>query len=150
MVAAMHKRVAADLVRLVATFAVMQILAALFIDTIEFRQAEGPSTRIDLGGVQFSFAAPGPLPVVLTPHLVVLVSCGPDEPGNAALVATFYDEAGNEVARSAQPFQVEPGKFGYRLVRAELRWEAYGTIRAHCRLDNGPETVVPLTLLASS
>ena len=128
----------------------MQIIAALFIDTIEFRQVEGPATRIDLGGVQFSFAAPSPLPVVLTPHLVVLVSCGPDEPGTAALVVEFYDESGAEVARSAQPFQVEPGKFGYRLVRAELRWEDYGTIRAHCKLDNGPETIVPLTLLPSA
>jgi hypothetical protein len=126
----------------------MQILAALFIETIEFRQVEGPATRIDLGGVQFSFASPDPLPVHLTPHLVVLVSCGPDEPGTAALVATFHNEAGDEVARNVQPLQVEPGKFGYRLVRAELTWESYGTIRAHCRLDNGPETVVPLTLLS--
>lgn len=125
----------------------MQILAALFIDTIDFRQVDGPSTRIDLGGVQFSFAAPGPLPVALTPHLVVLVSCAPDEPGTAALVVTFHDEAGDEVARSVQPFQVEPGKFGYRLVRAELTWPDYGTIQARCRLDDGPETVVPLTLL---
>ena len=91
-----------------------------------------------------------PLPVELTPHLVILVSCQADEPGNAALVVTFFDEAGSEVARNAQPFQVEPGKFGYRLVRAELRWESYGTIRAHCRLDEGPETVVPLTLLPSA
>ena len=125
----------------------MQILAALFIETIEFRQVEGPATRIDLGGVQFSFASPDPLPVSLTPHLVVLVSCAADEPGNAALVVTFHDEAENEIARSAQPFQVEPGKFGYRLVRSELRWESYGTIRAQCRLDNGPATTVPLTLL---
>ncbi|MDP1792713.1 MAG: hypothetical protein Q8K63_01140, partial [Acidimicrobiales bacterium] len=76
----------------------MQILAALFIDTIDFRQVEGPSTRIDLGGVQFSFAAPGPLPVSLTPHLVVLVSCAADEPGSAALVVTFFNDAGEEVA----------------------------------------------------
>ncbi|HUR77738.1 MAG TPA: hypothetical protein VMZ22_07310 [Acidimicrobiales bacterium] len=126
----------------------MQILAALFIDTIDFRQVDGPATRIDLGGIQFSFASPDPLPVHLTPHLVVLVSCGADESGTAALVATFHDEAGAEVARNVQPIQVEPGKFGYRLVRAELTWESYGTIRAHCRLDDGPETVVPLTLLA--
>ena len=125
----------------------MQILAALFIDTIDFRQVDGPATRIDLGGVQFSFASPDPLPVHLTPHLVVLVSCTKDEPGTAALVATFHDEAGNEVARNVQPLQVEPGKFGYRLVRAELTWEAYGTITAQVRLDEGPSTVVPLTLL---
>jgi len=128
----------------------MQILAALFIDTIDFRQAEGPSTRIDLGGVQFSFVSADPLPVSLTPHLVVLVSCTADEPGNAALVVTFRDDEGNEIARSAQPFQVEPGKFGYRLVRGELRWERYGTIKAFCRLDDGPETAVPLTLLPPS
>ena len=128
----------------------MQILAALFIDTIDFRQVEGPSTRIDLGGVQFSFASPDPLPIHLTPHLVVLVSCAPDEPGTAALVCTFTDESGEEVARNVQPFQVEPGKFGYRLVRAELEWKQYGTIRAHVRLDEGPETVVPLTLLPSA
>lgn len=125
----------------------MQILAALFIDTIDFRQVDGPSTRIDLGGVQFSFAAPGPLPVSLEPHLVVLVRCDPDEAGTAALVVTFHDEAGDEVARNVQPIQVEPGKFGYRLVRAELTWQAYGTIQARCRLDDGTETVVPLTLL---
>ena len=70
-----------------------------------------------------------------------------DEPGTAALVVTFHDEAGEEVARSVQPFQVEPGKFGYRLVRGELTWADYGTIYARCRLDDGPETVVPLTLL---
>ncbi len=128
----------------------MQILAALFIDTIDFRQVEGPSTRIDLGGVQFSFAAPGPLPVSLTPHLVVLVSCTADEAGTAALVCTFHDEAGEEIARNAQPFQVEPGKFGYRLVRAELTWTDLGTIYARVRLDDGDETVVPLTLLPSA
>jgi hypothetical protein len=82
--------------------------------------------------------------------LVVLVSCAPDEAGTAALVVTFFDEAGTEVARNVQPLQVEPGKFGYRLVRAELTWEAYGTIKAHVRLDAGPETVVPLTLLPST
>ncbi len=125
----------------------MQILAALFIDDIQFRQAPGPATRIDLNGVQFSFAAEAPLPVSLTPHLVVLVRCPAEEPGMATLVVEFFDEEGKEVARSAQPFQVEPGKFGYRLVRAELTFESYSTIEAHCRLDAGPVTVVPLTLL---
>jgi hypothetical protein len=37
----------------------MDIVAALFIETIELRQVPGPSTRIDLGGVQFSAPAPG-------------------------------------------------------------------------------------------
>ena len=38
----------------------MDILAALFIEGIDLRQVEGPSTRIDLTGVQFSAAAPEP------------------------------------------------------------------------------------------
>ena len=45
----------------------MHILAALFIDDIDIRQVEGPSTRIDLGGVQFSAAAPTPLPLTWAP-----------------------------------------------------------------------------------
>ena len=52
-----------------------------------------------------------------------------------------------EVARNVQPFQVEPAKFGYRLVRGELTFAGPGTIEAHCRIDQGPTTVVPLTLL---
>ena len=125
----------------------MQILAALFIEDIQFRQAPGPATRIDLNGVQFSFAATGDLPVHITPHLVVLVRCPDDDPGVASLIVEFFDKDGTQVARNVQPFQVEPGRFGYRLVRAELAYESYTTIEAHCRLDDGPVTVVPLTLL---
>jgi len=40
-----------------------------------------------------------------------------------------------------------PGKFNYRLVRAELEFPEYDTVEAHCRLDLGPATVVPFTLL---
>ena len=47
-----------------------------------------------------------------------------------------------------QPLQVEPGKFNYRLVRAELTFDEPGTVEAHCRIDLGPVTVVPYTLLA--
>ena len=32
-------------------------------------------------------------------------------------------------------------------VRGELTYPEYSTIEAHCRIDNGPPTVVPLTLL---
>ena len=46
-----------------------------------------------------------------------------------------------------QPLEVEPGKFNYRLVRAELAFDAYDTVEAHCRVDLGPVTVVPYTLL---
>ena len=125
----------------------MDIVSATFSENIELRQVAGPSTRIDLTGIMFSMAAPSPVPVTITPHLIVLVRCRPDENGFAALEVLFIDEKGEQVAKSVMPFQVEPGKFGYRLVRAELTYEDYGTIEAHCNIDGGPVTVVPLTLL---
>ncbi|HEX9968492.1 MAG TPA: hypothetical protein VGB03_00010 [Acidimicrobiales bacterium] len=125
----------------------MDIVSALFCENINLRQAPGPSTRIDLSGILFSMAAEAPVPVTVAPHLVVLIRCRRDEPGNGILEVVFRDEAGEEVARNASPFNVEPGKFTYRLVRGELTYESYGTIEAHCRVDRGPFTVVPLTLL---
>ncbi|HEX2039936.1 MAG TPA: hypothetical protein VHF47_09435 [Acidimicrobiales bacterium] len=125
----------------------MDIVSALFCENINLRQVPGPSTRIDLSGIMFSLPAPSEPPVTITPHLVVLVRCRADEPGNGILEVVFQDEAGEEVARNASPFTVEPGKFTYRLVRAELTYPAPGTIEAHCRIDRGPWTVVPLTLL---
>jgi hypothetical protein len=125
----------------------MDIVSALFCERIDLRQAPGPATRIDLSGIMFSMAAPSPPPVTIAPHLVVLVRCRPDEPGNGVLEVLFRDEAGAEVARNASPFTVEPGKFTYRLVRGELTFTATGTIEAHCRVDQGTTTVVPLTLL---
>ncbi len=124
----------------------MQILAALFIDNIDLRQVPGPSTRIDLTGVQFSAAAPQPVPLTWAPHLCVIVHCGVDEPGNGALEVVFRRD-GDEIARNVQPLQVEPGKFNYRLVRGELEFTDYGTVEAHCRIDMGPVMVVPYTLL---
>jgi hypothetical protein len=125
----------------------MDIVAALFIEGIELRSVPGPSTRIDLTGVQFSAPATEPLPTTIEPHLVVIVRCAPDQSGNAVLEVTYQRE-GEQVARNVQPLQVEPGKFNYRLVRAELTFDEPGTIEAHCRIDQGSETVVPFTLLA--
>ena len=124
----------------------MQIVAALFMDEINLRQVPGPSTRIDLTGVQFSAVAPTPLPLVWAPHLVVIVRCGHDEPANAALEVVYYRD-GEQIARNVQPIEVEPGKFAYRLVRAELEFDDYGTVEAHCRIDLGTVVVVPYTLL---
>ncbi|MEZ5142775.1 MAG: hypothetical protein R2726_09695 [Acidimicrobiales bacterium] len=124
----------------------MQIIAALFIDGIELRQVPGPATRIDLTGIQFSAPAPAPVPVTLEPHLVVIVRCGADESGEGAL-EVVYRRGDDQVARNVQPLQVEPGRFSYRLVRAELEFESYDTIEAHCRIDLGEVTVVPFTLL---
>jgi len=124
----------------------VRIIAALFIDDIQLRQVPGPSTRIDLTGIQFSAPAPAPVPVTIAPHLVVLVYCAPDESPTAAL-EVVYRRDGEQIARNVQPLQVEPGKFNYRLVRAELDFADYGTVEAHCRIDLGPETIVPYTVL---
>lgn len=124
----------------------MQILAAVYIDTIDIRPVAGPSTRIDLGGVKFSEAAPGPFPVTIEPHLVVVVHCPEGDKPDGALETTYWRE-GEQIARNVQPLQVEPGKFGYRLVRAELTFDEPGPVEAHVRLDMGDPIVVPFTLL---
>ena len=98
----------------------VHIVGAFFIESIDLRQVAGPSTRIDLTGVHFSLAAPSPVPVTLEPHLLVLVHCPEDATGTGALEVT-YQRDGEQVARNVQPLEVEPGKFNYRLVRAELR-----------------------------
>lgn len=124
----------------------MRIIAALFIDTIQLRQVEGPSTRIDLGGVKFSEQAPGPFPVTLEPHLVVLVHCPPGEKGEAALEVTYH-RGDDQIARNVQLLAVEPGRFNYRLVRAELSFDEPGTVEARVRLDQGEAVPVPFTVL---
>ena len=126
----------------------MDIVSALFAENLDLRPVPGPSTRIDLIGIMFSMPAPAPPPVTVTPHLIVLVRCRADEDGQGILEVVFRDEEGEQVARNVSPFQVEPGKFTYRLVRGELEFKQFGTIEAHCRLlPDGAATVVPLTLL---
>jgi len=125
----------------------MDILAAVFVEGINQRQAPGPAARIDLTGIMFSLQAPGPPPVTLSPHLVVIVRCRPDESGTATLEVEFLDKEGTQVARNVQPVTVEPGKFGRQLVKPELTYEAHGTIEAHCHITGGADVVVPLTLL---
>jgi len=124
----------------------MNILAALFIENLDVRPVAGPSTRIDLTGVQFSTASVSAVPTTIEPHLVVIVHCPEGAKASAAL-EVVYERDGEQIARNVQPLQVEPGKFNYRLVRAELSFDQYGTIEAHCRIDLGPVTVVPFTLL---
>jgi len=130
----------------------MDILAAVFVEGINQRQVPGPSTRIDLTGIMFSLVAPSPPPVTLSPHLVVLVRCPADEVGPATLEVEFLDSAGTQVARSVQPVNVEPGKFGRLLVKGDLTFDDHGTVEAHCRIvgtagDQAGGVVVPLTLL---
>ena len=120
-------------------------MAALFVENFDIRQDPTGSARIDLGGVYFSMGAPGPFPVSLEPHLVVLVRCPEDSTGLGALEVRFM-KGDEQVARNVQPLQVDPGKFNYRLIRGELTWDEPGTIEAHCRIDQGSVIVVPLTL----
>jgi hypothetical protein len=128
----------------------MEIVAAVFVEQFDMRQAPGPSTRIDLTGVMFSQVAPSPAPVTIEPHLVALIFCPADEAGNGVFEVVFrrgLDESSDQVARNVSPFDVEPGKFTYRLVRGELDFPDYGQVFAHCRIDRGPWRVVPFTLL---
>jgi hypothetical protein len=124
----------------------MEIIAALFIDEIDLREVPGPSTRIDLSGIQFSAAAPAPLPFTWAPHLCVIIRCALEASGQGVLEVTFH-RGEEQIARNVQPFDVEPGKFTYRLVRAELEFEDYGTVEARCRINQGPHVTVPYTIL---
>ncbi len=124
----------------------MDIVSTLFVESFNLRQVPGPSTRLDLGGVFFSLPAPQPVPCTIEPHLVVLIRCRPDEPGSGILEVVFR-RGDEQVARNVQPFTVEPGWFTYRLVKGELEFTDYDTVEAHCRIDQGPWTVVPVTLL---
>jgi hypothetical protein len=128
----------------------MHIVSALFVENFEMRQAPGPSTRIDITGAMFSMAAPEPAPLTITPHLVGLIYCPPEEPGQGVFEVVFrrgLSEDAEQVARNVSPFTVEPGKFTYRLVRGELEFPDYGQIFAHCRVDRSAWVSVPFTLL---
>ena len=130
----------------------MHIVSALFVENFEMRQAPGPSTRLDLTGVMFSMAAPSPAPVTVAPHLVALIYCPADESGNGVFEVVYRptidpETADEPLARNMSPFQVEPGKFTYRLVRGEIELDSYRQVFAHCRVGTGPWLSVPFTLL---
>jgi hypothetical protein len=137
------------------TIGTMQIVSALFVENFEMRQAPGPSTRIDLTGAMFSMASPSPAPVTISPHLVGLIFCAPEEAGSGVFEVIFRTEigdpeapdAGEHLGRNVSPFSVEPGKFTYRLVRGELEFPEYRQIFAYCRVDHSPWHIVPFTLL---
>ena len=87
-------------------------------------------------------------PAQLTPHLVVLVRAPADVDGNATLETVFVHADGTEMGRNRQAFFVEPGKFGYRLVKGELEFSEPGTIEARCQIvESGSAVSVPLTAL---
>lgn len=112
------------------------------------RQAEGGSARLDLSGVHFSLSPQEAFPISIQPHLMVLLRCPDTHQGLAALEVTFEADGESMDVRNVQPVTVEPGKFGYNLVQATLEVAKPSNIEAHCRIDNGPVTTVPLTILA--
>ncbi len=128
----------------------MHLVSTLFVDNFEMRQVAGPAARIDLTGAFFSTVAPSEPPFTLTPHLVALIYCEPTESGEGVFEVVFrkgLTEDTEQVARNVSPFRVDPGKFTYRLVRAELEFAELGQVFAHCRINREPWHLVPLTLL---
>jgi hypothetical protein len=128
----------------------MYIVSTLFVENFALRQAPGPSTRIDMTGAMFSMASPSAVPVTIDPHLVALIYCAPEQSGSGIFEVIFRrgaNETDEQIARNVSPFTVDPGKFTYRLVKAELEFPDYGQIFAHCRVDQGPWHLVPFTLL---
>jgi hypothetical protein len=130
----------------------MHIVSALFVENFELRQAPGPSARLDLTGAMFSMAAPSEVPVTIAPHLVALIYCPADEAGTGVFEVVYRpvddpDDTAEPMARNVSPFDVDPGKFTYRLVRGELEFTDYHQVFAHCRIGTGPWLTVPFTLL---
>ena len=127
----------------------MEIVAALFIEDVNFREAAGPSTRIDITGAYFSTVVES-FPTVLTPHLLVLLRAENDEGRSGTVEVVFVREGtDDEVGRSRQPVFVNPpGKFFRQLVRPELEFTEPGTIEARCLIvETGSKVTVPLTVL---
>lgn len=127
----------------------MEIVSALFIEDVNFRQVAGPSTRIDLTGVYFSTVIES-FPSTLTPHLLVLLRAESDDARSGTLEVTFVREGtDDELGRSRQPVFINPpGKFFRQLVRPELEFTEPGTVEARCVVaETGSRVTVPLTVL---
>jgi hypothetical protein len=133
----------------------MQIVAALWIDNVEFRREyEGAPTKIDVTGAYFSVAA-HEYPAHLTPHLLVLLRAESDHARMGTLDVAFVPEsaggepAKDEVGHHRAPVTIQPpGKFFYQLVRPELTFAEAGTIEAHCTItETGSTVVTPLTVV---
>ena len=99
----------------------MHIVSALFVENFEMRQAPGPSTRIDLTGAMFSMAAPSPAPVTLTPHLVALIYCPPDESGQGVFEVIFRSDRRPRVGDRAGRPQRQPVQRRARQVHLPAR-----------------------------
>ena len=129
----------------------MEIVAALFVEGIEFRQVEGPATRIDITGAFFSTAVDA-YPAQLQPHLVVLVRSPAGSDGNGTLETVFV--RGARRGGRAEPPAVLRRAGQVRLPAwssGELEFPEPGTIEARCTiLESGSAVTVPLTTLPVS
>jgi hypothetical protein len=127
----------------------MEIVAALFIEDVNFRQVAGPSTRIDITGAYFSTVVDS-FPMTITPHLLVLLRAESDDGRSGTLEVTFVREGtDDEIGRSRSPVFINPpGKFFRQLVRPELEFTEPGTVEARCTITETGSTVTsPLTVL---
>ncbi|MFN8015055.1 MAG: hypothetical protein U0R17_00400 [Acidimicrobiia bacterium] len=124
----------------------MKFVAGLFVDNIQFNKDENNATKIDIDGAFFSFK-PESYPTVFQPHLVLLINAvGSTKPTDTLITEFFIND--EIVSRNVQPCPVEPGKFGYRLVRPELEVKEPVTIIAKCTLTDSNETIeIPLTAM---
>lgn len=118
----------------------------MFVEGIRYRQVEGPSTRIDITGVFFSFVPPS-YPAEVEPHLVVLIRCPLGGRPDATLDVVFIRD-GEQVGSNRQAFTVTPGMFAARMVKPKLFFPGPGTVEAHCTIVGSPASVtVPVTAL---
>tara|TARA_B100000686_G_scaffold349491_1_gene443013 strand:+ start:2314 stop:2694 length:381 start_codon:yes stop_codon:yes gene_type:complete len=124
----------------------LYIIAAVFVDDISMREVDG-STRIDFTGIQFSSEVEDNFPMMFAPHLAVLIRSDIESSGTGVLEVTYLRN-GSQIARNAQPLQIEPGMFAYRLVRAEMEFDGPGSVEAHCRIDKNEPLIIPYTLKA--
>lgn len=118
----------------------MEILVAAFIEGREFRQVSPGSTRIDIFGAHWSTPA-AELPTVLMPHLLIIYRADEDDPGTVALTVTFF-KGEEQVARQRQPLQLDRGKLGERLVKADLEVKEYGDYKVLVEFQSaGPNPI---------
>ena len=124
----------------------MEIVAALFVEGIDFRQVAGPSTRIDITGAFFSTSVDA-YPAQLDPISSCSCAPRPGADGNATLETVFCARRRGDrtqppdVLRRARQVRVPPGEGRARVPRA-------GHDRGRCTIvESGSAVTVPLTAL---
>lgn len=96
----------------------MQVLVTGFIDNLSFNKDENDLTKIDISGLHYSQAYS--FPSEAAPHLLVIAHRSSKFEDDATLVVEFIDSEENVLARNVQPFPIDKGLLGYRLVKANF------------------------------